>query len=42
MDKFILKSKFKPITEQNDAIDQLTQGITDVTLMNWPHRHIAD
>ena len=27
MDQFILKSKFKPITEQVDAVDQLVQGV---------------
>ncbi len=29
MDKFVLKSQFKPITEQSDAVDQLVQGIKD-------------
>ncbi len=27
MDKFVLKAKFKPITEQINAVDQLVQGI---------------
>ncbi|MCK5260045.1 MAG: excinuclease ABC subunit UvrB [Candidatus Omnitrophica bacterium] len=27
MDKFVLKAKFKPITEQMDAVDQLAEGI---------------
>ncbi len=27
MNKFILKSKFRPVTEQNEAIDKLTEGI---------------
>ena len=27
MDKFVLKSKFKPITQQVDAVDQLVKGI---------------
>ncbi|HQP11252.1 MAG TPA: excinuclease ABC subunit UvrB [Candidatus Omnitrophota bacterium] len=27
MNKFILKSKFHPVTEQNEAIDKLTEGI---------------
>ncbi len=27
MDKFILKSKFKPVTEQIDAVDKLVRGI---------------
>jgi len=29
MDKFVLKSKFKPITEQIGAVDQLAKGITE-------------
>ncbi|MCK5012352.1 MAG: excinuclease ABC subunit UvrB [Candidatus Omnitrophica bacterium] len=27
MDKFVLKAKFKPITEQIDAVDQLVEGV---------------
>ena len=27
MDKFVLKAKFKPITEQIDAVDKLAEGI---------------
>ena len=27
MDKFVLKSKFRPVTEQTGAIDQLVKGI---------------
>ncbi|MCK5179842.1 MAG: DEAD/DEAH box helicase family protein, partial [Candidatus Omnitrophica bacterium] len=27
MDTFVLKSKFKPITEQIDAVDQLVEGV---------------
>src|SRR3990167_8260032 len=29
MDSFLLKSKFKPVTEQIDAVDKLVQGIQD-------------
>ncbi|OGX38801.1 MAG: excinuclease ABC subunit B [Omnitrophica WOR_2 bacterium RIFCSPHIGHO2_02_FULL_50_17] len=29
MDTFLLKSKFKPVTEQIDAVDKLVQGIQD-------------